>query len=161
MTQHTHSTLPPRATGFTLIEILIAVAIMVILTTIGLVSYRQVGIGARDGKRKADLESVRQALVFYRTDEGMYPDIANADISGDCSGGSDARSGFEEMLGELSSEGYVTVTGNGLKDPKDGIECYGYRYRSPDNGATFELCAKLESDATPTTHSDDYCANSP
>lgn len=149
----------PHSAGFTLIEILIAVAIMVVLTTIGLVSYRQVGISARDGKRKADLESVRQALVFYRTDNGTYPALDSGDLDADCSSGSDGRSAYESMLADLENDGYLTVSQGGVRDPRDGVECYGYRYQS--DGVTFQLCVKLETDATPTVHSDDYCANSP
>lgn len=62
--------------GFTLMEILISVAIVAILTAIGIVSYNSVNKRARDAKRKSDLEQVRSALEIYRNDKGKYPGSA-------------------------------------------------------------------------------------
>ncbi|PJC43527.1 MAG: hypothetical protein CO039_03740, partial [Candidatus Pacebacteria bacterium CG_4_9_14_0_2_um_filter_34_50] len=59
--------------GFTLIELLVVATIITILSAIGLVSFVNAGQGARDAKRKADLETVRQALVLRRSDLGNYP----------------------------------------------------------------------------------------
>ncbi|NCS87105.1 MAG: prepilin-type N-terminal cleavage/methylation domain-containing protein, partial [Candidatus Pacebacteria bacterium] len=59
--------------GFTLIELLVVATIITILSAIGLVSFVNAGKGARDAKRKADLETVRQALVLRRSDLGNYP----------------------------------------------------------------------------------------
>lgn len=59
--------------GFTLIEILIAVAIIAILTAIGIVSYSSVNKRSRDAKRFGDIEQIRSALEMYRSDRGHYP----------------------------------------------------------------------------------------
>lgn len=59
--------------GFTLIEILVAATIIAILVTVGVVSYSTTTRNARDGKRKSDLEQIRQAMEMYRTDNGKYP----------------------------------------------------------------------------------------
>ncbi len=59
--------------GFTLIEILISVAIIAILTAIGVVSYTSINKRSRDAKRISDLEQVRSALEMYRSDNGSYP----------------------------------------------------------------------------------------
>lgn len=59
--------------GFTLIELLVVSTIIILLTMIGLVSYTKVSQSSRNAKRKADLETVRQALVLYKNDEGCYP----------------------------------------------------------------------------------------
>lgn len=61
--------------GFTLIEILIAVAIIGILTAIGIVSYSSVNRRARDAKRTGDIEQIRSALEMYRSDNGFYPPV--------------------------------------------------------------------------------------
>lgn len=65
--------------GFTLIELLVVSTIIVVLSAIGLVSYTNASKGARDSKRKADLETVRQAMVLYRSDNQEYPDGLNYD----------------------------------------------------------------------------------
>ncbi len=59
--------------AFTFIELLVVVTIIAILSAIGLVSFTNANRNARDAKRKADLESIRQALVLYRSDNGCYP----------------------------------------------------------------------------------------
>jgi prepilin-type N-terminal cleavage/methylation domain-containing protein len=114
--------------GFTMIELLVVSTIIIILTTIGLVSYRQVGYSARNGKRKADLETVRQALVLYRTDTGSYP----------------SGTTFSTMVTTISDYlSTVTVT-----DPKNTTP-YVYGYSS--NGVTFTLTTALEPDGTAYT----------
>jgi len=61
--------------GFSLIELLVVATIIIVLTTLGLISYRSANIRARDGKRKADLEQMRAALEMYRADENQYPAV--------------------------------------------------------------------------------------
>ena len=60
--------------GFTLIELLIAVSIIVILITIGAVSYSTVNRNARDSQRKSDMEKIKLALEEFHADNGAYPD---------------------------------------------------------------------------------------
>lgn len=61
--------------GFTLIEIMVSVSIMVMLTIIGVVTYSSVNKRSRDVKRKGDLEQIRSALEMYRSDNGYYPNV--------------------------------------------------------------------------------------
>lgn len=111
-----------KQSGFTMIELLVVTTIIIVLTTIGIVSYQSAGQNARNGKRKADLETVRQALVMYRIDNGLYP-IGNT---------------FNTMVLEIS-EYLSAVT---LTDPlNDGQYVYSY---NSDTGATFSLTAVLE-----------------
>lgn len=52
--------------GFTLIELMVVVLIIAIMGAIGLVSFTQANRSARNGRRQADIESVRQALLLFR-----------------------------------------------------------------------------------------------
>lgn len=70
---------PASQRGFTMIELLVVATIIVVLTTIGLISYSQALQNGRNAKRKADLEVLRQALVLYKADNGYYP---NTDTAG-------------------------------------------------------------------------------
>jgi general secretion pathway protein G len=62
-----------KTTGFTMIELLVVATIMIVLMTIALISYRSATQNTRNAKRKTDLQTVRQALVLYRSDNGCYP----------------------------------------------------------------------------------------
>ncbi|MFZ2024956.1 MAG: prepilin-type N-terminal cleavage/methylation domain-containing protein [Microgenomates group bacterium] len=61
--------------GFTLMEILIAIAIIAVLTAIGIVSYGSINRNARNAKRKSDVGQMQSALELYRSDFGYYPAI--------------------------------------------------------------------------------------
>lgn len=71
--------------GFTLIEVLVAVTIIAVLISIGVVSYGSVNRRSRDAKRRGDVEQMRSALEMYRADNGSYPSAGSgswADASG-------------------------------------------------------------------------------
>lgn len=59
--------------AFTLIEILVVATIIILLTSISIASFSIANKSARDAKKKGDIETVRQALVLYRTQNGSYP----------------------------------------------------------------------------------------
>jgi general secretion pathway protein G len=59
--------------GFTLIELMIVVAIIGILATIAVPSYRQSLVQAREAVLKQDLFTMRDLLDQYRADKGEYP----------------------------------------------------------------------------------------
>ncbi|MBD3279720.1 MAG: prepilin-type N-terminal cleavage/methylation domain-containing protein [Candidatus Pacebacteria bacterium] len=115
-----------KKTGFSLIELLVVATIIVVITAIGMVSYVKAGQTSRNGKRKADLESVRQALVLYRSDEGSYPNSSN----------------YTNVANTLVSNGYLASPVP--QDPKNSGD-YVYEYSS--NGTTFTLTAYTEPDA--------------
>ena len=66
-----------KKNGFTLIELIVVIAILGILATIGLTSFQTSQMKSRDAKRKSDLEQVQRALEAYMNDYGNYP-AANA-----------------------------------------------------------------------------------
>jgi type II secretory pathway pseudopilin PulG len=126
--------------GYSLIELLVVATIIIVLMTIGMVSYRQSSRSGRNAKRKSDLEAVRQALVLYRNDNTEYPDPVAAD---------DTNAAFEEML--VTIVDYISFSS--LTDPKSPT--YDYTYGS--NGLVFDLCATLET----SSGTDSYCIDNP
>lgn len=63
------------ATGFTLLEVLVAIVIVSLITTITLVSLEEPRAKTRDAKRLADIKKIQQALEFYASDHyGFYPE---------------------------------------------------------------------------------------
>lgn len=59
--------------GFTLVELLVAIAIVAIIAAVGFVSYSQSQKIARDAKRKQDLREIAKALQLYYGDNKRYP----------------------------------------------------------------------------------------
>lgn len=121
--------------GFTLVEILVVAAIMVLLTTIAVVSYRSASQNSRNAKRKTDLETVRQALVLYRSDEGCYP----------------GESTYLTMMSAISS--YIS---SAPYDPKGSPSSPLYTYTPSGSCGTgdatgFSLGATLEPSSTAYT----------
>jgi len=121
--------------GFSMIELLVVATLIIILTTIGLVSYSKSLLNSRNAKRKTDLETIRQALVMYKLDNGRYPNLTNVQIAG----------GNNDL-------GITTYLQSEPEDPKhDGVTYY-YEYTGtgtcaagPPAGCTgFSLTARLE-----------------
>lgn len=64
---------PIKIAGFTLIELIVVMAIMGVLAAIGMGSYNGVQSKARDAKRKSDLANIARALEMYYNDNKEYP----------------------------------------------------------------------------------------
>ena len=59
--------------GFTLVELLVAIAIIGTLITISMISYNKISANSRDNRRITDIISIQQSLELYHRDEGFYP----------------------------------------------------------------------------------------
>ena len=59
--------------GFTLVELLIVIAIIGVLTTLLMANFIGVRQRARDAQRKSDVRQIQAALELYRSDQGSYP----------------------------------------------------------------------------------------
>lgn len=117
--------------GFTLIELLVAATIIGILTAIAVVNFSVAQRKARDGKRKADLESIRGALEMRRVDFGSY---RTTDLP------------WGSVWQETQAGNTYTYMQKVPQDPKDPTYVYFYGGSS----STYSLCAYLESGGTDT-----------
>lgn len=128
--------------GFTLIEILIVVAIIGILASIALVGLGGTRVKARDAKRIAEVRQIQSALELYFNRCGWYPGPA------DCGAAAPAAdtvvndgAGWTAFAGILNDTD-LGVTNVPTTDPSAGF----YRYGSPVGGLSYVLGALLESD---------------
>ncbi len=62
-----------RARGFTLLELITAMTILALLTSVGIVGYRHQIRGAKEAVLKEDLFQLNHGLEQYRADRGKYP----------------------------------------------------------------------------------------
>jgi len=60
--------------GFTLVELLVVVAIIGLLSTLAVISLNGVRERARDTKRLSDIDAISKALELVKTEEGGYID---------------------------------------------------------------------------------------
>jgi prepilin-type N-terminal cleavage/methylation domain-containing protein len=68
--------------GFTLLEILIVIAIIGILVSLGVVSYASAQAKSRDSRRRSDMKAVQSGWEqYYADNNGNYPLDCNANMS--------------------------------------------------------------------------------
>lgn len=140
--------------GFTLFEILLAIAILGIITAIGFTSYTVSMQKARDGVRKDGLATVKSALEAHMNDKGVYP---QGDASGrivGCGNGTAACAWGGEFA---TSGGQVYMK----KLPKEPRPAYRFFYRASSDGAAYQIYAFLENPNDPDINKSgtDYTAN--
>lgn len=66
-----------KSRGFTLVELMIVIAILAILTTIGIVQYNGISAKARDSARKEDIYTITTTLEVNRNAEGYIALMQN------------------------------------------------------------------------------------
>ncbi len=121
--------------AFTMIELLVSATIIILLTTAGLISFSQASISSRNAKRKADLETVRQALTLYKQDNSYYAAVTTLN--------------FDTLVSSLYADEYLSESA--LVDPKN-VAPYIYQAicsaTSGTNCTKVTLRATLEPDST-------------
>jgi prepilin-type N-terminal cleavage/methylation domain-containing protein len=127
-----------KESSFTLIELLVVIAIVGILAGILIVSMAGAINSANDARRKADIDTIRSALLRYNATTGSYP-IETTKCN----------------IGDSSSAGCITNLNSSLasylptipKDPNGGY----YTYQSL--GTDFTLSANLSNSISYSTTS--------
>jgi prepilin-type N-terminal cleavage/methylation domain-containing protein len=69
-----------RKKGFTLVELLIVIAIISILTIVTVGQFQTARARARDAQRKGDLSNMTKALEMYYADLGVFPDATDINL---------------------------------------------------------------------------------
>lgn len=130
---------PRGLKGFTLVELLVVITIIGILSGMGVVVYSRAQAKARDGRRRADLTNLQQAVEMHYADNLSYPSTGGV-WWGQCSdyGSRTATCGANTFIPNICP----TYIANIPKDPKadaSGSDCYLYR----SNGTDYMILAHL------------------
>lgn len=73
----------PASKGFTLIELMVVVTIIAFLSVIGIVAFTNAQKQARDGRRRADIESIATALESnFNPATGFYAPLTDNMFAG-------------------------------------------------------------------------------
>ncbi|MDO8621813.1 MAG: prepilin-type N-terminal cleavage/methylation domain-containing protein [bacterium] len=128
----------PKYAGFTLVELLIVIAIIGLLSTLAVTGVTVTRSKARDAKRSADIAQIQKAMALYATGQSRYP-IAATEA---CLTGTDAASA------ELVAKGVMRIVPG---DPMakstlpaaagSGAHCYAYQSAS---GTTYTMRYRQE-----------------
>lgn len=97
-----------KASGFTLVELLVVISIIAILSVLGVTVFTGVQKGARDAKRRADINATAKAYETKYTNSGIYQPLS--------SDGSDFAGGAvpTDTSGKTYS-GFLTANATGFR----------------------------------------------
>ncbi len=157
MPKYFHSrfkTLKSNIRGFTLIELMVAISIVAILATIGIVAFGATQKSARDAKRKGDLADIKKALYLYRSGAGTFcPNPGGCVIGG---WGTTVDGGSDQFNTKLQTAIGSSLKGNVVPlDPTfTGNSQYTALFCGTDQ---FTICAKLEGSAPALNSSSFVC----
>jgi general secretion pathway protein G len=147
--------------GFTLVELLVVMAILGILVTLVAGGFRTAQMRGRDSKRKSDLKEIANALEVFYSDHNKYPDASGEQIEAcpynPSEGSEDCTWGLKEFTDGKTV--YFKIM------PKDPVSSQNYVYRvqliaDNANNQKYQLFARLENPEDQNCLGGD-CANSP
>ena len=119
--------------GFTILELLVVVAIIAMLFTAISVVLTGVKERSRDAKRMTNMHEIQKALNLYYTEFGRFPiTLTTIDITGN-----------DAFSVELENSGLITEVPT---DPLYPSTVYRYGYISTAGGTDFTLSFCLETD---------------
>lgn len=119
--------------GFTLVELLVVVAVITILATALLVGFGGARARGRDARRVSDMRNVQNILELYYAKNGYYPNVT----TGDC------PTRWTALTNAVTGAGVATKLPT---DPLPGHEQYCYASSAASVSQNYTLRAKLEND---------------
>jgi len=123
--------------GFTLVELLVVVAIMALLLSVVMAIFSGARTKSRDVTREEHVKTLQSALALYANNVGIYPTTAAA---GMCLTGSDAVSTALISAGAISA---VPL------DPRHNCGTSSHYHYTASLGDTYLITYTLETDSIP------------
>ncbi len=131
--------------GFTLVELLVVMAIISILATVVVSGFRSSQMRGRDAARKSDLKQLSNSLELFYADYGRYPAASGTEIAA-CPFDPLTKTGTACSFGATGSRSEFTdgKTVYFKKLPKDPSSSQYYVYAVNSTYTKFQVFAKLE-----------------
>lgn len=131
--------------GFTLVELLVVMAIIGILAAVIMGAFRSSQRRSRDAKRKSDLRQIGQAMELFYADNDKYPPATNGVIEA-CAYNSTLETGNSCVWGSGKMEDSVTqrLYFRELPGDIDDSLTYYYVVASDGFGQSFQIFAHLQ-----------------
>lgn len=151
----------PRS-GFTLVEILVAIAIIAILSSVVYSSFSTARANARDTERQVALKELQLSVERYRAEFGRYPEQG-------C-GGTTSWTGPGPHSGSWGNttdcprwiEGLVPgLIAQLPRDPRDDEDNIGFIYRTNSVGSSYKIISHNAVESKTITSYDDEFARCP
>ncbi len=130
-----------KQTGFTLIELIIVMAIFAIIAAIGIGAYMTSQQKGWDTQRVENLAGMRQALEMYYNDYGKFPQSSSGLINS-CGGTTCAWGGGP--MNDANGTVYMRVV---PKDPRNPIRTYYYTAASDQSWFKLYTCIENAQDS--------------
>lgn len=129
-----------QQTGFTLMELLIAVAVIGVLSSGAFIGFEKIKASARDDTRISDLAIIKTAIHLYYLDNNSYP-VPGFRIT---IGGNNSIH-YRNFLSAMEPQ-YINPLPIDPLCPKEGPdgEKYCYVYRAKTGQDAYAVCAKME-----------------
>lgn len=145
--------------AFTLVELLIVLAILSLLVSIALVSFRSSQARGRDAQKKSNLKQISSSLELFFSDYGKYPDDNGGKISA-CPFNSGTNSGTDCDWGKGEFTDSKTTYFKVLPSDPNGSYFYYYRIVDSPTNQKYQLFSYIENSKDKDCLEGD-CANSP
>ncbi len=140
-----------KSSGFTLMEIIIVMALIAVLTIAGLASFTASLKKSRDGKRKSDLRVTQNSLALYNNSYNQFPandtdfNILGCGANGItiCDWGGSWQAGSQLLMKKI---------------PTDPLKNRSYRYEMVTTDSyRLKTCLENKSDGQCSTTVEDWC----
>jgi len=133
-----------KLSGFTLIELIVVMALIMILSVVGIGTYTQATVKGKDTQRKSDLNQIAKAVESFYTDVGRYPLSEDGETNplcyDDSAADKNAPCTSEDLTATIDGQetSYINI-------PEDPIPSQYYVYVSDSKGTKYWLYTALES----------------